>query len=113
VEAILSKLTDDVDWSTESAQVIAPWHGRCTGKREVPRFFEGIAKTLEVTEFTPLSFASNDTDVFVTITFGWTVRETGNNGTMTLHHWWRFQGDKISFYRGSEDTALVATTLQL
>ena len=113
VETILSKLTDDVDWSTESSQVIAAWHGRCTGKGEVPRFFEGIGKALEVTEFTPLSFASNDTDVFVTIMFGWTARETGNFATMMLHHWWRFRGDKIYFYRGSEDTALVAATLQL
>jgi ketosteroid isomerase-like protein len=113
VETILRKLTDDVDWSAESAQAIAPWHGRCAGKSEVPRFFEGIAKSLEVTEFTPLSFAANDTDVFVTITFGWTARETGNSATMTLHHWWRFRGDKVYFYRGSEDTALVAATLQV
>lgn len=113
VETILSKLTDDVDWSSESAQVIAAWHGRCNGKSEVPRFFEGIGKTAEVTEFTPLAFASNDTDVFVTVTFGWTARETGKNATTTLHHWWRFRGDKIYFYRGSEDTALVAATLQI
>lgn len=113
VETILSKLTDDVDWSTESSQAIAAWHGRCNGKAEVPRFFDGIGKTLEVTEFTPLSFAANGTDVFVAITFGATSRETGKSLTMTLHHWWRFRGEKIYFYRGSEDTALVAATLQL
>ena len=113
VEAILSKLTDDVDWSTESSATIAPWHGRCNGKSEVPRFFEGINKATEVTEFTPLSFGSNDTDVFVTITYGCTSRETGKSATMTLHHWWRFRGDKIYFYRGSEDTALTAATLQI
>jgi hypothetical protein len=30
---------------------------------------------------------------------------------MDLHHWWRFRGDQISWYRGTEDTALTAELL--
>jgi hypothetical protein len=58
-----------------------------------------------------LSFASNDTDVMVVIRFGITVRANGRSGVMDLHHWWRFRGDKICFYRGTEDTALTAALL--
>jgi len=30
---------------------------------------------------------------------------------MDLHHWFRFTDGKISFYRGSEDTAITVETL--
>ena len=111
VPTILDQLTDDVDWASEPEQNIAPWHGRRVGKANVPSFFQAIGETLEVTEFTPLAFASNDTDVMVVIRFGVTVRANGKSGAMDLHHWWRFRGDKISLYRGTEDTALTAALL--
>ena len=112
VEAILAHLTDDVDWAPEAESAIAPWHGVRKGKENVPSFFEALAKTVDVTEFTPLAFASNETDVMVVIRFGVTVRATGKSGAMDLHHWWRFRGDKIYFYRGTEDTALTAALLK-
>ena len=111
VAAILEALTDDVDWASEASSAIAPWHGVHRGKAEVPRFFEALGATVEVTEFTPLSFASNDIDVMVVIRFGIRVLATGKSGTMNLHHWWRFRDGKIYFYRGTEDTALTADLL--
>jgi uncharacterized protein len=104
VETIINMLTDDVDWSAESAAIIAPWHGRCNGKNEVPRFFEGIGKATEVTEFTPLSITSNDTDVIVAVHWAYTVNATGKRAAMHMQHWWRFANGKIVFFRGSEDT---------
>jgi hypothetical protein len=57
------------------------------GKAQLPAFFEGIARTGNVTEFMPLSFAANeDGDVMVVLRFG--------------------------SYRGSEDTAQVAAALE-
>jgi uncharacterized protein len=112
VQAILDVLTDDVDFGSEPDSKIAPWHGRRTNKQEVAEFFQLIAENLEVTEFTPLSFTSNDTDVMAVIRFGATVPATGKSGTMQLHHWWRFDGDKVCFYRGTEDTALTAELLR-
>jgi ketosteroid isomerase-like protein len=110
VAAILDVLTDDVDWSSEAVPV-APWHGACHGKAEVPRFFAELAAAVEVTEFVPLSFASNDTDVMVAIRYGSTARATGKTASMLLLHYWQFRGDKICFYRGSEDTAQTAAQL--
>jgi ketosteroid isomerase-like protein len=111
VDAILSELTDDVDWATEAESTVAPWHGIKRGKGEVPKFFEAIGATIETTEFDPLSFASNDTDVMVVIRFGMKVRATGKSGAMDLHHWWRFRDGKVCLYRGTEDTALTKSLL--
>lgn len=108
VAAILDEVTDDVDWASESESRIAPWHGVYHGKAELPRFFEALGSTVQVTEFTPLAFASSDTDVMVVVRFEMKVLATGKSGAMDLHHWWRFREGKICWYRGTEDTALTA-----
>ena len=104
-------MTDDVDWASEPSRTVAPWHGVRRGKDELPGFFAAIAENLDVTEFTPLAFAASDTDVMAVIRFGFTVKATGRSATMDLHHWWRFRDDKITWYRGTEDTALTARVL--
>jgi ketosteroid isomerase-like protein len=110
VQTIVDQLADDVDFASEADQKIAPWHGR-HGKAEVPQFFQALGETIDVTEFTPLSFTSNDTDVMAVIRFGLKVKATGKAGTMDLHHWWRFRDGKVVLYRGTEDTALTADLL--
>ena len=111
VPAILAVLTDDVDFGSEIDSKMAPWHGRRRNKQEVAEFFRALGENLEVTEFTPLAFTSNDTDVMAVIRFGVTVPATGKSGAMDIHHWFRFDGDKVCFYRGTEDTALTAELL--
>ena len=110
VATIVDLLADDVDFASEPDQTIAPWHGR-RGKSEVPAFFQALGETIDVTEFTPLAFASNETDVMAVIRFGFTVKATGKSGVMDLHHWWRFRDGKVVLYRGTEDTALTAELL--
>ena len=85
------------------------------GKGEVPKFFEASGATVEVTEFTQLAFASNDTDVMVVSTFGLRVPATGKQGAMDLHHWFRFNDQgKVSLPRnrghGSDRRAPDALT---
>ncbi len=112
VQAILDRVTDDVDWSTDAAIVSAPWYGERHGKAEVPSFFEGIAKTGPVTEFSLISIAGNDDgDVHAFIRYAFTVAATGKEVRMNLHHYWRFRDGKVSYVRASEDTALVAAAL--
>jgi hypothetical protein len=49
-----------------------------TEKIEVRSFFEAIVKTGPITEFTPLSFTSNDDgDVMVFIRYAFTVTASG------------------------------------
>ncbi len=112
VEAILERVTDDVDWSTDAAIESAPWYGPKNGKDEVRSFFEAIGKTGPITEFTPLSFASNnDGDVMVLIRYAFTVTATGKDVGMNMHHYWKFRDRKACFVRSSEDTAQVAAAL--
>jgi ketosteroid isomerase-like protein len=112
VQAILDRVTDDVDWSTDAVIASAPWYGPRHGKSELAGFFEGIGKTGPVTEFTPLAYASNDDgDVMVFIRYAFTVTATGKHVTMNMHHYWKFRDAKVCYVRSSEDTAQVAAAL--
>ena len=96
VDAILERCTDDVDWATDSAIEIAPWHGVKHGKAEVPSFFAGIGETGPVTEFTPLSFAANDDgEVMVFLRYAFTVTATGKDVATNLHHYWRSATERL------------------
>jgi uncharacterized protein len=109
---ILDQLTDDVDWASCPDSDVAPWHGVHRGKAEVPQFFKALGDALQITDFTPLSFASNETDVMVVTRWGATAPATGKSLTMDIHHWWRFRDGKIYFYRGTEDTAQTQEMLR-
>jgi ketosteroid isomerase-like protein len=104
VEAVLAEVADDVDWAAEAASTSVPWYGSHRGKGDVSRFFAEIGSNVEVTEFTPLSFTSNDTDVIVAVHWAYTVRATGKTAAMNMQHWWHFADGKIATFRGSEDT---------
>lgn len=113
VEAILELVTDDVDWSTDAAVSSAPWYGPRHGKNGVRGFFEGIGQTGPVTEFTVLSIAGNDDgDVHAFIRYAFTVKATGKEVAMNLHHFWRFRDGNVCYVRASEDTAQVAAALE-
>jgi uncharacterized protein len=109
LDAILAELADDIDWAAEAASTSAPWYGTYRSKSEVPRFFKEMVSNIEVTEFTPLSFTANETDVMVTIRWAFTATATGRSVVENLHHWWRFADGKIVFYRGSDDSELTAS----
>jgi ketosteroid isomerase-like protein len=112
VQAILERVTDDVDWSTDAAIVSAPWYGPRHGKDEVRGFFEGIGRTGPVTEFSVLSIAGNaDGDVHAFIRYAFTVSATGKDVAMNLHHYWKFRDGRVCYVRASEDTAQVAAAM--
>jgi ketosteroid isomerase-like protein len=109
IDAILAAVTDDVDWSTDAAITSAPWYGPRHGKDQVRRFFDGIAHAGPITEFAPVSFASNDDgDVMVVIRYAFTVQATGKDVAMNMHHYFRFRDGKVCYVRSAEDTAQVA-----
>jgi len=70
----------------------------------VPRFFMEIGSNVEIQEFTPLTYTSNETDVIVPVHWSYTVNATGKRAEMTMQHWWRFKDGKIVQFRGAEDT---------
>ena len=112
LDAILAACADDVDWSVETQSDAAPWYGARTGREAVATFFEDIGKAIDITDFTPLTFAGNDDgDVFSIVRWEWTARATGTTASMHLHHWWRIRDGKISYFRGAEDTPTTLAAL--
>ena len=108
VDAILDRVTDDVDWAAEAAGTAAPWHGPRPGKVGVARFFADLGNSIEITEFTPHSFTVGETDVHLLLDWAFTSIPNGREVSMTMHHYWRLRDGKVEYFRGSEDTALTA-----
>lgn len=104
MDAVLAEVADDVDWAAEAASTTLPWYGPHRGKQEVPRFFEAIASTVDISAFDMVGLASNETDVVATVHWTFTVKTTGKTASMYMQHWWRFADGKIVFFRGSEDS---------
>lgn len=112
VAAILDAVTDDVDWASETTSTVAPWYGVRHGKDAVAEFFTAFGSTMEVEEFTPVSFAANDTDVLTVVRFRARSRQTGKAAAMDLHHFFTFRDGKVARYRGTEDTAQTEAVLR-
>lgn len=112
VATIVDNVTDDVDWATETSADAAPWWGPHKGKEGVGAFFDAFGKAMDVEDFTPLTFAASaEGDVLTVVRFAMRSRETGKLAKMDLHHWFRFTNGKISYYRGTEDTAIGVAAL--
>jgi hypothetical protein len=112
VATMLDAVTDDVDWAAETTSTVAPWYGVKHGKQGVAEFFEAFGSTMEVEEFSPTSYAANDTEVLTVVQFRAKVQGTDRTTAMQLHHIFRFRDGKICYYRGSEDSAQTIATLQ-
>jgi ketosteroid isomerase-like protein len=104
VTAILDALTDDVDWASEASTTEVPWWGVRQGKDGAADFFGQLAGASEVLEFTPLAMVGEGDDVLTVVRYRAKNTSNGNTVDMEIHHHFRFRGDKISRYRGSEDT---------
>jgi len=112
VGAILDAVTDDVDWASDTSSTVAPWYGVKHGKEGVTSFFEAFGSTMEVDEFTPFTYAANEDAVFTVVRFRAKSRATGKPVSMNLHHYFRFRGSKIDYYRGTEDSAQTEAALR-
>ena len=110
IDAILAEVADDVDWVSVATNGSAsvPWYGSYQGRAEVKRFFKEIGSNVQITEFSPLSFTSNDTDVMVALVWSITVHATGKSVTLPMQHWFRFADGKIVVVRTAEDSEQTA-----
>jgi ketosteroid isomerase-like protein len=112
LQVILDSITDDVDWAAEASTRGAPWYGPRKGREGVTSFFQAFGSTMDVQEFTPISFAANQTDVHSVVHCRATSRATGKAIDHDLHHFFRFRDGKIAYYRGTEDTAQTEAALK-
>lgn len=105
VGVVLDALTGDVDWGADTSSTVAPWYGERHGKSEVQSFFTAFGSTMEVEEFTPVTFAANDGSLLTVVRCRGKARRTGKPIDMNLHHYFKFRGDKVCYCRGTEGTA--------
>jgi ketosteroid isomerase-like protein len=66
---------------------------------------------VDTQEFTPLAFATSDTEVMVLIRYRVTAKASGREASMQIHHYWRFRDGSVDQWRGSEDTEQTAALL--
>ncbi len=111
VNMILDNVTDDVDWAAEGFSTVPPWYGVRHGKEGVPAFFTDFGSTMDIVEFNPYAFAGSDSEVHTVVHCRATSRATGKSIAHDLHHFFRFQNGRISFYRGTEDTQQTVEAL--
>jgi hypothetical protein len=113
VDTIVQAVADDVDWGVDAVP-IAPWYGIRRGKDGVASFFVDIAEATEVQDFGVVAMGSSDNEVFAFLRFGVRMKTTGKEASFNLHHYFRFNAaGEIDYYRGSEDSALVAQALEV
>ncbi|HXQ74921.1 MAG TPA: hypothetical protein VN791_00395 [Acidimicrobiales bacterium] len=75
-------------------------------------FFTQFGSTMEVEEFTPITFAGTETEVLTVVHCVARSRATGRLMAHDLHHYFRFAEGKIAYYRGTEDTAQTEAALK-
>ena len=107
IDAILDRVTDDVDWAAEAAGTGAPWHGPRSGKAGVASFFADLGGSIEISEFTPHDVAAGEAGVHLLVDWAFRSIATGKEASMTMHHYWRLRDGKVEYFRGSEDTELT------
>ncbi|CAM3667958.1 nuclear transport factor 2 family protein [Smaragdicoccus niigatensis] len=111
IPALLSHLTDDIDWAVDTESAIAPWHGERHSLAEVAAFFTDLNNSLEFDEFTPTSMTANDNEVIAVISSRNRSRETGLGGSSTEYHHFTLRDGKICRFHCSEDSLQTYRTL--
>jgi ketosteroid isomerase-like protein len=103
---LLEHMTDDIDWGIEVlAPTGVPWHGTGTGKAFATTFFQALGKETEFSRFEPSDFLEGETSVSCLVTFEATMKRNGRKLLQHVIHHFTFRGDRVSRWRGWEDTA--------
>jgi uncharacterized protein len=104
---ILDRVTDDVDWINEGPESI-PYSGTFKGRKDVPRFFEALATTVDNGRVTPQDWITQGDKVVATGRFTATVKANGRRIDVPIAHIFTVRNGKISSWVGYADTARVA-----
>ena len=99
IPAILSHLTEDVDWEYSMSDTGVPWLQRRQGRSEVPKFFEALG-ALDFKRFEPKVMLEGPNIVVALIDVTAVVRATGRtvNEEDEVHIWhFNAQGQVVRF----------------
>jgi ketosteroid isomerase-like protein len=111
IATLLTRLTDDIVWTSPGEGSAIPHAGRITGKARVAQFFEGVGGNLEFHEFNPSELIVQG-DVVVAIgTWDATVRGTGVRLKDGFAMVFRLRDGKIAEFREYSDSREYAAAL--
>lgn len=111
IPALLDLLSDDCDWGVDASERIAPYYGIRHGKDEILAFFQELGATFTVDRFEPIAIAADGETVLTVVAYALRSIATGKSAAMNLHHQFTVVDGRVTYFRGSEDTALVKSLL--
>jgi uncharacterized protein len=104
VPAILARLHEDVEWEHDTVNHGIPWIVPRRGRANVIGFFESLA-TLDIKQFEPRHFLSDDRHVAVICVLEAVVKSTGRTIKELETHVWTFDDEgMVTKFRHAIDT---------
>jgi ketosteroid isomerase-like protein len=107
VAYILDQLVDDVHWVAHLDPSV-PWSGDYSGKGNVPRFFQALGGSVEVTGHPVNQIVAQDDTVVALGDVSFSVRSTGKTGNSSWVYVWKLRDGKITGYDQFNDAGLAA-----
>jgi ketosteroid isomerase-like protein len=109
IPAILDELGSEMEWHGMGAPLLT-YAGDYKGAA-IGQFFQGMAQTLDITEFVPLDFVERGEDVIAFGLIGGTARDTNQPFRSKWIMHWSFQDGRPCYFQDYVDTAnLFAST---
>ena len=103
---IVDQVADDVQWTTHLEPVV-PWAGDYSGRQNVPRFFDAIGQSVDVTAFTPGQMIAQGDTVVSLGEFGCRVRATGKSALTRWAFVWKFREGRVTSYEQFHDPTIA------
>jgi hypothetical protein len=105
IPAILSKLSETVDWEYGAGCTDVPWLQRRSGRDGAAAFFQSLG-AIEIHSFSPKAFLDGGNVVVVLVDIEFTVKATGKRVVEEDEvHIWRFnEQGKVARFRHRVDT---------
>jgi uncharacterized protein len=111
IATLLTRLTDDIVWTTPGAGTAIPYAGRLQGKAQVAKFFEGVGANLDFHAFNPNEFIAQGDVVVALGTWDATVRGTSVRIKDGFAMTFRLRDGKIAEFREYSDAREYAAAL--
>lgn len=104
IPAVLAAMSEDIEWNTPGPSEISPLAGRFQGNEQVAQFFQTMADTQEMLEFTPQEFIAQGDTVVVLGHSRIRVRDTDRTAETDWAHVFTLKDGKVIRFRDYLDT---------
>lgn len=103
---ILDQLTDDVHWVSYLEPVV-PWAGDYSGKANVPKFFEALGGSVEVSAHPVTAVVAQGDTVVARGGVSFQARATGKAGSSEWVYIWKLRNGQVYSYEQFNDPGLA------